>query len=349
MINNCITNNKEKIFSFINPKDNTKLSKLSGLDLQELIILIDEYKIELRNTLNLNKNITFGLELEAEHANINKIDKKINLYFPNKRWKTNSDGSLIKGVEINSPILTDTKITWLNLDKICSILSSLATIDKNSGGHIHVGSQIIGNNKEAWLNFIKTWSIYENIIFRFVYGEYFTYRPSLVRYASPVYKDFKGKYEKLKNTNFNLSEFIHDLSFERYQAINFDNVSLDQTEKIKVMNTIEFRCPNGTLNPAIWQNNVNFFTKFLLYCTSSNFNNELIEQRYQINNNNFYKFDWRQWYNEINLEQSLELCDMMFSNNLDKINFLKQYLKEIKATNKDKKYPKSLVLTKKQK
>lgn len=36
-------------------------------------------------------------------------------------------------------------------------------------------------------------------------------------------------------------------------------------------------------------------------------------------------------YNEIYLEHTLELCDILFTNNCDKIYFLRQYLKEFKA------------------
>jgi hypothetical protein len=36
-------------------------------------------------------------------------------------------------------------------------------------------------------------------------------------------------------------------------------------------------------------------------------------------------------YNEIYLEHALELCDILFTNNYDKIYFLRRYLKEFKA------------------
>ena len=37
-------------------------------------------------------------------------------------------------------------------------------------------------------------------------------------------------------------------------------------------------------------------------------------------------------YKEIDLTGSLELADLIFDNNLDKINFLKQYLKDMRTT-----------------
>ena len=45
---------------------------------------------------------------------------------------------------------------------------------------------------------IKLWSAYENIIYRFVYGDFLTARPSMNRYAKPMTKDFWKDYQKLK-------------------------------------------------------------------------------------------------------------------------------------------------------
>ena len=53
------------------------------------------------------------------------------------------------------------------------------------------------------------------------------------------------------------------------------------------------------------------------------------------------------WYDEIYLEQALELCDMLFTNNLDKVYFLKQYLKSFQVLEKNYDYAKAPQLTKK--
>lgn len=95
-INNIITFADEPIFNFLNPNDNNELSKMRGTNLQELIILLDEYYLELRNKLNLDENITFGLEIEFENANKSKINQKLLEAFPNKEWKIVEDTSLKK-------------------------------------------------------------------------------------------------------------------------------------------------------------------------------------------------------------------------------------------------------------
>ena len=340
------TDDKE-MFKFIDPKSNNNLSKMSGLDLQDLIILVDNYYIRLRDQLGLEKEVTFGLELEFERAIKHTIESKLSEAFPAGDWVTKCDGSLNDGLEINSPILIDTLENWKNLDKVCSIVEPLAKIDTKSGGHIHIGTQTLGDNKESWLNFLKMWSVYENIIFRFAYGEFLTARPSIVKYATPMAKNFWEAYEKSKSENASLQSIISMISHERYQAVNFDNVSRFNSNIFNFRNTIEFRCPNGSLDAVIWQNNVNLFAKMLSYCRTIFFNDDIVEKRHQLNLDRFSNL---RFYDEIYLEQALELCDMVFSNNLDKIYFLKQYLKSFEICNNNNNsidYPKAKKLTKK--
>ncbi len=336
-------NEKEAIFKFLNPNDNDQLSQLNGSDLQDLIILIDDYYIQLRNKLGFEKYITFGLELEFENAMKEKIDQKLATMFPNEEWRTTYDGSLHNGAEIDSPVLKDTKKTWLDLNKVCSVVQKLATIEKSAGGHIHIGTQTLGNKETSWLNFIKIWSVYENIIFRFTYGDYLTARPNINLYAEPTSKIFWEDYQELKATKASLEAIINKLEHQEYQAVNFYNVVKDKCDEYQAYNTIEFRCPNGTLDPAIWQNNVNLLVNLLCYSKSSLYNDDIIEQRQNINKD---KYNEIKWYDEIYLDQALELCDMLFQNNFDKIYFLRQYLKSYQIT-KNNCYLKANKLTKK--
>ena len=330
------------VFKFINPNSNDKLSEMSGLDLQDLISLIDDYYIQLRKQLGFEQYITFGLELEFENAMKERIDRQLNEVFPNGDWRTKHDGSLNNGAEINSPILRDTKASWENLNKVCSIVEPLASIDAKSGGHIHIGTQTLGNNRDSWLNFIKMWSVYENVIFRFVYGEFLTARPSMLDYAEPMTKDFWRDYETLKADHASLDAIISKISHKRYQAVNFNNVSKNNCNNFGTKNTIEFRCPNGSIDPAIWQNNVNLFVNILLYSKNPRYDDSIIQNRRNINEEKYSKL---KWYDEIYLQQALELCDMLFTNNFDKVYFLRQYLKSFEISNKKLSKPK--IFTKK--
>ena len=83
--------------------------------------------------------------------------------------------------------------------------------------------------------------------------------------------------------------------------MNFNNVV--DFHSLKKNNTIEFRCPNGTLNPIIWQNNVNLFAHLL---SSDNLfqadlvNTRRLQNKHQNNNlesyekeTDIHKFTWQ--------------------------------------------------------
>mgnify|MGYP007013875692 FL=1 len=82
----------------------------------------------------------------------------------------------------------------------------------------------------------------------------------------------------------------------------------------------------------------------LCYCKSTSFNDDTVQHRHQLNLDRFAKLIL---YDEIYLEQALELCDMLFSNNFDKVYFLRQYLKSFKVCKNSNSYPKAHTLTKK--
>ncbi len=319
------------LFQYLKPQNNDLFSLMRGYDLQELLYYIENYYLELRNCLGFTKYITFGLELEFENAMKNRIEQRLREVSLYNSWSIKNDCSLISGAEINSPILIDNKNNWHNLKQVCSIVSQNGIIGTYSGGHVHIGTQVLGNNTESWLRFIKIWSVYENIIYRFSFGEFLTARANILRYAKPMTTYFWDDYQKLKESSYlELWDILERISHSRYQAVNFDNV--DNFKEIEDGNTIEFRCPNGTLNPIIWQNNVNTFVNLLLYSTSSRYNDDIVESRRKENNNRFSKLSL---YGEIYLQQALEFSDMIFTNNFDKVYFLRQYLKSFEIGTKE--------------
>lgn len=330
-VKKVIMNTNNPLFDYIKPRNNDMFSEMNGMDLQDLLYYIENYYLELRNCLGFEDYITFGLELEFENAMRNRIENKLNEYQLANTWELKSDGSLTNGAEINSPILKDKRDSWFNLKKVCSIINENATIGTNSGGHIHIGTQIIGGKTDSWLNFIKLWSVYENIIYRFVYGDFLNARPSMSRYAEPMTKDFWNDYQKLKDYGqLEMRNIINRIAHRRYQAVNFNNVS--DFNNMSKKNTIEFRCPNSTIDPVIWQNNVNLFVNILVYSKSTRYNDDIVQKRRNINED---KYSSLKWYGEIYLQQALELCDMLFTNNFDKIYFLRQYLKSFEIGNKE--------------
>lgn len=322
--------NDSKIFEIFKPTENDKFSDLKGYDLQDLIYYLNDLYLALRSTLGLDKEVTFGMELEFEKSMNFFINTRLALSDLDKEFKIKHDGSLgILSGEIATPVLKDVEADWEKLSRLCKVVSSHATIADKAGGHVHVGAHIFGKDKDGILNFVKLWSVYENIIFRFCYGEFLTARDGISKYAYAMRERF-DEIERWCREDEDVLPYdvVRRLARDKYQAVNFCHIS-DLT-RVGDKNTIEFRCPNGTLNPVIWQNNLNLFIKLIEYAKSKEFNNDIIDERKNLNYTVPHKSSE---YNKIYLKQALELTDMIFNNNLDKIYFLKQYLKKYQYTN----------------
>ena len=326
--------NNIDIFKYLHPKENDKLLSMSDSDLVYIMITLKKYYLELRNKLNLDNNITFAGEIEFEEAHRDLIELDLYNTFTTDEWILKDDNSLSNGGEINSPVLNDDEKTWIELSIVCNIVDNNAYVLDNASAHVHIGMHILGNNPKYWRNFALLWMTYENVISRFLYGEYISPRSCIEKYAKPISKllinDFGRIEDRTKYYNANYILKVLNCGDDRRRAVNFKNC--DETEirdynKIGNKNTIEFRSPNGTFNSIIWQNNINLLIKLLEYCKSDKFNEEIVQKRLKeiIKSNipsNLTK------YGQINIVQAIELSDLIFDNNLDKIYFLRQYIKD---------------------
>jgi len=312
----------KNIFDFIKPLSNDKLTSMDGKTLQKLINYINKYMLEYREELLVPENITFGTEFEYEKTDYKTIKKYLSKYDLKSEWQSKIDTSIKNGGEVSSPILTNTKETWKNIKKVGDILKEKAVNGPLCSAHVHIGSNILTNNINEWLNFIYLWSAYEHIIFRFAYGEYLNNREKISEFAKPVRTFYQKKHDIAIEEKIYLEELVNELKIRRDLAVNMKNVELNNIQAEK--NTIEFRCPNGTFNEIIWQNNINLFIHLLLYSKSSLYDYETIKKQ----NEEMKTFPNQvEYYNGIYLKPAFDLCDMIFNNNIDKIYFLRQYLK----------------------
>lgn len=311
--------------NFINLIDNDDFIKLRGYDLQELIVQVENFFLEYRTSLGLPKDLTFGVEIEYEGILKKKSDKFIKKEVPN--WSSKLDGSLNSGGEIVSPIMVDELKYWEELKLVCEHLTERgADTQHNAGGHIHIGTCILGKDIDAWRNFLKLYTVYENVLFRFIYGDKISARKKLYRYAPPIADELYKFLEEI-----NRAEEVIDLahlffSMRRYFALNFCNVKFNNPATKYERNTIEFRSPNATTSAIIWQNNINVFAKMLVVSRKKIMNEDFLDyklrEEYMTYSENRYLYDY------INLKNVLEFVDLVFDNNLDKIYFLRQYLKD---------------------
>ena len=315
-----IVRTDDALFKFINPNENTLLSCMSQYMQDVFFELLIDYKLEYRTTLNLKKTTTFGYELEFENADIENIRQYI--YSKGKKWMLLFDTSLKNGGEIPTPIFKDKRKTWTELKNLCEIISNYAIINDNCRGHIHIGKQVLGESNKSLINFLKIWSTYEHIIYHFSYGENNKPREAIKEYAKPISHTFWQAYNEYKdNLQAPKEEIIREVTIKRNVGASLRYLLSYERPDIS---TIEFRCPNGTFNPIIWQNNTNLFVKLLEYCKSPKYNSNIIETRHEERAKIYSNLDN---YNVLYLKDAIELSDLIFTNNLDKIYFLKQYIK----------------------
>jgi len=280
--------------------------------------------ITYRNSLNLPKNVTFGIEMEYENVvkdtmtHLLNEEKTINEDLTGWLNKSEIDieeyneiGEAVNG-EINSPILRDEIKTWKSLRDILNLMSrSGATVTEKCGGHVNIGTHIIGDNPKYLKNFILLWVLYENEIINFASGEFSQIRIDMLDLFEPISKDHRIK--KINNLKLNIKYFDQCL-YDKCHAIY---INKPISNIFKTGNRIEFRVPNSSLNEEIWQNYINFFCKFLIACKKE------LDTKYIL-----YKI-------KKNLHNSIELADFVFDNDIDKNNFLIQTLKTNKIYQKE--------------
>ena len=327
--------NNYSIFDVYDPDDNDMLSKLCGKDLQEFLVLLDDMYVKFRSSLNFSYKNSFGVELEFGEANLKNINNSLI-----GNWILKEEETVKNGAEVNSPIMMDNGFYWTDLYRMCDMLRENSKITESCSLHVHCGAHILGDDIKHWINFIKLISVYENIMYRFGYGEYLSYRSAIKCYALPVADRFYKIYELYRKHEFDLYELIYKLKYIRQQSVNFKNVNEGRLDSFCDRNTVEFRFSNGTLDPAIIQNIVNFFLSLMNYSVSSKFDYDIVNYRYKKVLNGMSNLVF---YNEIYIEQALELCDMIFNRNIDKLYFLRQYFKSFSISSD---YKKAKVFTK---
>ncbi|MCL6448209.1 MAG: amidoligase family protein [Armatimonadetes bacterium] len=229
---------------------------------------IVEYEYE--NVLNGNQN-TFGLEIEFTAARASEVAYKLYLkglcanssihsYHSHRLagyWTVESDASVTRryrgmnyGGEVVSPVLTDCRQTWEQVEIVCQVIKDCGgKVTEKCGGHVHIGADPLDARCYRWNRLIRIFAGFEDVLYRIAAGGQSKgkLRESAAnRYALPV----TNRLASLLARRDELSgEEIKECLWSRYFSLNFKNVG---THK----NTIEFRLFNGTLDPKQIQANV---------------------------------------------------------------------------------------------
>lgn len=305
---------------------NYMFSLFNNSDLKDYLNYLKTYLIEYRSTIDLDKNITFGLEFEYEDIDQKKVDQFVRENL--KTYKSKEEKEFEIGGEIISCPLQDTKKTWIEVKKVCDYLKqNKGVVDRNAGSHIHIGAYYL-KDINSFKKLLMLYIAYEHILYRFGNGESNEPRANQISAAYPISIDLAQIYKDILKTDdfIKLNALLVD---SRFRGLNFNNVKFNEIENNAYKNTIEFRMCNGTKEEIIWQNIANTFTKIVDSSVNKEFDmDKLIYKVEKIKEYNNYLH-----FNHLNINDALEFADIVFSNNLDKTNFLKQYIKDGQTSN----------------
>lgn len=277
------------------------------MTLENLNIQLLNNPLTYRSILTIPPKINFGLELELEDVSIQKVSENVSSIL-GKNWIVKQDESLKKNqnAEIVTPILQNRKQTWILLKKLGELLNNLEPTYNNCSFQINFDGNLLPSIDDR-VRFLKLYAMYEDIIYRFSKGEDEHYRDSLEVYASPIILALKGCQGYGKDT------IVDYFSDNKRYGIVF------KTEK---KNLIEFRTPNATSNPILWQNYITTFYYLLKLATSKKYPKKEIDEYID----KFMKIYLLEGYEISKPEKALRLSNMLFHNKIDQIYFMQQYI-----------------------
>jgi len=295
-------------------------------------ILNDANQIELKfkdKLLNKNNNYTFGIELEFLGILYHELEKYIkngyfridiendlycysNRYYRYKREYTNKR----EGAEIVTPIMMDKKSYWQDLKMVCEDLRMYGATGKNCSTHMHFGAHVFGNNYNNYATLVKLWVTYEKEIYNFYYGKDEKPRKKIEAFAPSINKKNLENYFSSSYKTFYLHKYQEDIENFLF-GLNLTGV---YDNKLKDKNTIEIRVPNGCLDYKIIQNNVSFFLNLIDKIKTNKIDIDYLDYKFKnrLVNDNIKSF------NNINLNNVLDLVNIVYRDEVSKLYFIKQ-------------------------
>ena len=219
-----------------------------------------------RKTIDKSIYIPYGIEIEVEGIDYDEGVKVLRHKITDD-WRIKTDRSLDNGgIELVSPVLTNTKENIIILKKIASTLEFLGAKFEHASFQINFDAYDFTNDNIIYL--LKIFSIYENVIYRFSSGVNESMRHN-INYALPLGRIFYYKYNNSDiQESYNI--FINNKSF----ALSLKTKSRNCDDPIKV---VEFRTPNGTCSFYLWMNYIVFFSSFLKCVKTRKYDKEYID------------------------------------------------------------------------
>jgi hypothetical protein len=264
--------------------------------------------LEYRSILTLPKDVNFGIELEMEDVDMINVYNQVRSTLGNN-WNINKDDSLkpLRSAEIVSPVLQNTKDTWILIRKMGELLDKMNPTYNKSSFQVNFDGSLLPKEEDR-IRFLKLYAMYEDIIYRFSKGEDEEYRESLETYAGPIILTLKGL---VNDPRCAIEMFSNN---KRYGIIF----------KTQKKDLIEFRTPNSTSNPILMQNYITTFYYLLKFATSNKYPKKEVDEYID----RYMKIYILESYERCNEEKAIQFADMIFPKQVDKAFFLHQYLKK---------------------
>lgn len=303
---------------------------------------------ETNGSIGLDEKTSFGIELELEGISpevlqgligrnqlYNDLQEKYNLKYGFRNWKIDYDGTVPKGLELISPVMSDSQ-KWLDsLEEVCTIMKALDTsVGESCGGHIHIGANILGTDEKAWKNLFKIWQVSEPIIYKVSNKAGENFRASTVNEASPVANLIEDMFEK-DIINVKTNQDVINLATEYSRRYSVGMTASGRTKSMNLQciaegkqNTIEFRIPNSSLDFEELKSNIKLFSR-------------IVEVSKQCSLDEDYKKDaFEKLMTSKNEEEKMKaLVDLLFDDDKDKRIFYERYYsKEKELKFGDKRY-----------
>ena len=266
---------------------------------KKLLNKVVKEQLEYRKTISMPDDIGFGFEIElaAENKHTkNEFEKDFTTDDSDVQHEyTLSSGY---GLEVTTPVLFNKKDTWNKLYELGEKLKEYKGIITDGAFQVNLDDE--NGICRRPLEFLKLFSAYEDVIYRISKGSDIKLRRNIEFFASPCLPFFNQvEKENEEKAQYNLRQKFYR---NKMYAISLKN------------KVIEFRTPNSTFSPWLWQNYTNIFYN-LLYLNPNKVDLEKI---------NAYLKEEKTY--TLDVDKAAEFANLIFKNDLDKLYFMKQYL-----------------------
>ena len=299
---------------------------------QELHALLEYLKnlnLSYRKELNVSSDINFGIDMQFLGSSIKVMERcikdvnKSTNFVNNSKYALTFNKSLYSvlkdksEIEFNTPIFNNSKDFFDDFKKLLVIFQKNGLeYSFNKGIHIHVDLSIFDKDSISLLTFLKLYSVFENIIFRFGYGEQEDSNSNIDMFSRPSSELI---HDYIPSFSYSFDENISNLK----QILKCKSYSLNfHTHDNKVKNdTLEFRMFNNTFNPVIIQNYISMVGNMIDSVVNKRIDLDMLDYTYSqyINNMSLES------YSKVDSSSALEFSDLVFNHSIDKDYFLKQY------------------------